>query len=300
VLLPIINKIILPIFVLMTIGFLGDRLLDFDLRTLSRALFYIMSPATIFIKVSQSELRADDMLRLAALTVIHLLLMYGLSRAVFSGKRYEGNRRLLALGSSAYNSGNYGLPLMLLAFGDRGLSLMAIVFITNAVMLNLGGTVLFVTDNGGNALQGLRRLLTIPLIYALPLALIVRALGVDLPPALAVPISRLDAAYIGVALLTLGAQLSRSAVGAEMGVVALVVALQNVVSPLVVWLLVRLFGFTGVAAQVLIVMGGLPTAINTFVLASEFDQDAELASRMVFWTTLFSAVTISILLVLVS
>jgi hypothetical protein len=85
-----------------------------------------------------------------------------------------------------------------------------------------------------------------------------------------------------------------------MGVVALVVALQNVVSPLVVWLLVRLFGFTGVAAQVLIVMGGLPTAINTFVLASEFDQDAELASRMVFWTTLFSAVTISILLVLVS
>jgi predicted permease len=300
VLLSIINSIILPIFVLVAIGFVGDRLLDFELRTLSRALFYIMSPATIFIKVSQSELQAEDMLRLAALTVAHLVVMYGLGQLVFSGKRYEKNRRLLALGSAAYNSGNYGLPLMLLAFGDQGLSLMAVVFMTNAVMLNLGGTVLFVTDNGGNALQGLRKLLTIPLIYALPLALIVRGLGVVLPPALAVPISRLEAAYIGVALLTLGAQLSRSAVGAGMGVVALVVVLQSIVSPLVVWLLVQLFGFTGVTAKVLTVMGGLPTAVNTFVLASEFDQDAELASRMVFWTTLFSAVTISILLVLVS
>jgi predicted permease len=299
VLLPIINAIILPIFILMAIGFLGDRLLKFDLRTLTRTAFYIVSPATLFIKIAESELQATDMLHIAALSMLHLAIMFGLGMALFGAKRFAGNRRLLAFGSALYNAGNYGLPLMLLAFGDEGLSVMAIVFITNAVILNVGGVLLFITDKASVA-DGLRRLLTIPLIYALPLALIVRGLGIELPPALAVPITRLDSAYVGISLLTLGAQLSRSAVSRGMGVVALVALMRQIVSPLVTWGLVWLFGFEGVAAQVLVVMGGLPTAINTFVLASEFDQDADLASRMVFWTTLLSAVTISVLLVLVS
>jgi predicted permease len=299
VLLPIINAIILPIFVMMAIGFLGDRLLKFDLRTLTRTVFYIMSPATLFIKIAESELQAADMLHIGGLAALHLAIMFGLSLALFGGKRFATDRRLLAFGSTMYNAGNYGLPLMLLAFGDEGLSVMAIVFIVNALTLQLGGVLLFITDKA-RVTDGLRRLLTIPLIYALPLALIVRGLGIELPPALAVPISRLDNAYVALSLLTLGVQLSRSAVNRGMGVVALVALMRQIVSPLVALGLVWLFGFEGVAAQVLIVMGGLPTAINTFVLASEFDQDAELASRMVFWTTLLSAVTISVLLVLVS
>jgi predicted permease len=299
VLLPIINAIILPIFVMMAIGFLGDRLLKFDLRTLTRTVFYIMSPATLFIKIAESELQAADMLHIGGLAALHLAIMFGLSLALFGGKRFATDRRLLAFGSTMYNSGNYGLPLMLLAFGDEGLSVMAIVFIVNALTLQLGGVLLFITDKA-RVTDGLRRLLTIPLIYALPLALIVRGLGIELPPALAIPISRLDNAYVALSLLTLGVQLSRSAVNRGMGVVALVALMRQIVSPLVALGLVWLFGFEGVAAQVLIVMGGLPTAINTFVLASEFDQDADLASRMVFWTTLLSAVTISVLLVLVS
>ena len=209
-LLPIINGIILPIFIMMAIGFLGDRLLKFDLRTLTRTVFYIMSPATLFLKIAESQLQAVDMLYIAALTILHLVIMFGLGLVLFGGKRFAGNQRLLAFGTAMYNAGNYGLPLMLLAFGDEGLSVMAIVFITNAITLHVGGVLLFITDKASVG-DALRRLLTIPVIYALPLALIVRGLGIVLPPAFAVPIARLDNAYVAISLLTLGAQLSRSA-----------------------------------------------------------------------------------------
>jgi predicted permease len=50
---------------------------------------------------------------------------------------------------------------------------------------------------------------------------------------------------------------------------------------------------------VLIVGAGLPVAVNVFVISREFNRKPEFASRMVFWTTVLSAVTIPLLLFVV-
>ena len=45
-----------------------------------------------------------------------------------------------------------------------------------------------------------------------------------------------------------------------------------------------------------VISAGLPVAVNVFILSAEYRRDEELASQMVFWTTILSAITLSVLL----
>jgi predicted permease len=47
----------------------------------------------------------------------------------------------------------------------------------------------------------------------------------------------------------------------------------------------------------LILAAAAPTAINTLLLTVELDGDADSAAECVFWTTVFSAITVTITLV---
>ena len=68
--------------------------------------------------------------------------------------------------------------------------------------------------------------------------------------------------------------------------------------PLVAVGLVHVLGFGPDVSSLLIVAAGLPVAVNVYILSAQYQQDEELASQAVFWTTLLSGVTISILLAL--
>ncbi len=52
----------------------------------------------------------------------------------------------------------------------------------------------------------------------------------------------------------------------------------------------------GIAAQVILICSGAPTAINTVLLAIEFKNEPEYASQTVFFSTAFSALTVPIVI----
>ena len=53
------------------------------------------------------------------------------------------------------------------------------------------------------------------------------------------------------------------------------------------------------ATALCVVAGGLPTAVNVFIMAAEYKRDEAIAGQMIFWTTALSAVTIPIILYLI-
>ena len=57
-------------------------------------------------------------------------------------------------------------------------------------------------------------------------------------------------------------------------------------------------GAAGWPAELLILTAGVPTAVGTLLLTLELEGDADLAADCVFWTTVFSCVTIAIWLVI--
>jgi predicted permease len=83
--------------------------------------------------------------------------------------------------------------------------------------------------------------------------------------------------------------------------VGLVLLLRLVLGPAQMALL--LWGFHGLGwraldlwpwpAELLILTAAVPTAVNTLLLTLELDGDATLAADCVFWTTVFSCLTIT-------
>ncbi|MDQ3813565.1 MAG: AEC family transporter, partial [Armatimonadota bacterium] len=59
------------------------------------------------------------------------------------------------------------------------------------------------------------------------------------------------------------------------------------------------FDIHGTFAQALIVSTSYPTAVNSALLAMEFDNEPDYAAAMVFYSTLFSAATVSLVIFIV-
>lgn len=296
-LLVVFSDIIIPIVILAGIGLALDRAFKLDIQTLTRVGFYVMTPAVAFSTIIGSELTSVDILTIAGFAALHMIVMGLLAAALFSFKPFADKRTVLSFGAVFFNAGNYGFPLMLLAFGDWAVGIIAIVLVVQVLLMYSFG--LFILLRHQEGMRGaLRRLLKMPVLYAILLALVMRLFDLSLPSQLAIPLERLAEAFIAMALITLGAQLSRSEFAGDVPSVSAVVLMRLIASPLVAALMVLLLDVPDGMAPVLVLGAGLPVAVNVFIMAREFDRKPEFASRMVFWTTLLSTITIPVLIVL--
>lgn len=291
--------VVVPVFVLIGGGALLDRCLRPDIRTLSHLNFYVFVPALVFSRILRSELTFADMSRIggASLALIGVLF----SGAFVVSRRLPALRphsRVLALATSFYNSGNFGIPVAQLAFGDAGAGIMAVFLMVQNFMSFTLGVCLFESRRSfGRMLAGL---LTTPVILAIVTAFLLRALRLSPPVQLTIPLEHLANGLIPIALLTLGVQLSRSLFGRPFVPLCAAACGRLLLAPCLALVLARLFGLRGLEAQVFIAGAGFPTAVNVYILASRYEEDAELASRIVFLTTLISSVSVALLLALVS
>ena len=71
------------------------------------------------------------------------------------------------------------------------------------------------------------------------------------------------------------------------------------IGPLLGLAFVLLLGFKGDLAQALVVSTSFPTAVNSALLAMEYDNEPDFAASVVFYSTLVSAVTVSVVIYLV-
>ena len=68
------------------------------------------------------------------------------------------------------------------------------------------------------------------------------------------------------------------------------------VAPLIAYLVGRTLGLEALDLQVLVVQSAMPTAVNTFILVTEFGGDAAWVARTIVISTLMSFVTLPLVL----
>jgi predicted permease len=301
VVIEVFVSIILPIFAVIGVGVLLGRLFALDAGTLSKLNFYVFVPAILLSKMLESDLEPARLGLTVVFCVIHLLLMLAVSLVLFKLGPLKAHRRTLTLGALFYNAGNYGLPLAKLAFGEESVEIMAfVVIIQNLASFTLG---LWLVADGQKRWPGaLRQSLKAPAIYAILGGLLLNKLGIVLPQPVRIPVDILADGLIPVALLTLGVQLSRVRISSHLGALSALVITRLILSPLLAAGLAavgqHLLPGTSAVAPILVVAAGLPVAVNVYILSAEYDREPELASQMVFWTTLASALTVTAWLVI--
>lgn len=297
----VLVSIILPVFAVIGVGALIGRLFSLDAGTLSKLNFYVFVPAILLSKILDSDLDPARFGVAVAFSVIHLLLMLAVSLVLFSLGRLKAHRRTLTLGALFYNAGNYGLPLAQLAFGEEALGLMAfVVVVQNLASFTLG---LWLVADGQQGWRGaLKQSLKAPVIYVILGGLLLNKLGIALPRPVRVPVDILADGLIPVALLTLGVQLSQVRISSHLSALSALAIARLLLSPLLAAGLAAvgqlLFPEMSAVAPILVVAAGLPVAVNVYILSAEYDREPELASQMVFWTTLASALTVTAWLVI--
>ena len=300
--LQILTNIILPIFLLIGLGALLDRLMPIDLGTLARLSFYVFISAVVFVKLLDSDLDPLRSGEVIAFCVAHMFLYLALSWFVFGMKDLRQDRPVLAMGAIFYNSGNFGLPFAQLAFGSLGVSVMTMMMVVQLVANFTIG--LWLVGVGKGRWQDLvESILKAPVIYIILAGLIIHNFHIPLPAPVYQSINYLANGLIPVALLTLGIQLARSKAFGHIKALSVVSVSRLVLSPLLAAGMILVWNFLspgapGSLAPILIAGSGLPVAVNVYILSAEYGKDPELASQSIFWTTLLSTVTLTVCLAL--
>ena len=296
----IFRDIILPIVLMIALGWGLDRKLRFNLDTLVRLNLFLFVPAFIFVKVVESEASGLLELRIVVFTATMIVMMFIASWLI---ARMRGESRKVRLGRQLstmfYNSGNFGIPLMALAFPDVGPIVQVFVLMTmNISTFSIGSILAHAqTEKGGRSIWAAFRQ---PPVYAIGLAWICKSLSipVDSIGYLWVPLEYLAEGLIGLSLVTLGVQLSKTKPPKLEGGILWTLSLRLLGGPLFALVMTPLFGFEGEAAKVLIVGAGAPTAINTALIAHEFKADSRQAAAAVFYSTLLSVISVTVIILL--
>ncbi len=296
----ILLSVILPLFVLVGVGWLMDRRFHLHLDSLVKLTIYVFVPAFVFVRVVESKLDSATASRLVAATLGIIAAMWILSLVVARWRKASaGTATAMMLANMFYNSGNFGVPAMKLAFGAHAAELQIFVLMTMNITTFTFGTVIATSHHEKVGWKRWQPVFQQPSLYAVILALVLRNANVQ-PQSWPVwePLRLAADGTIGVMLLALGVQLSKIKPPPMAGGLAEVVVIRLLIGPLVAWGLALAFRFDWETSSVLILGAGAPSAINTAMLAHEFHADARLASAAVFYTTLLSVVTVTLLLAL--
>jgi len=304
-LLQAFSEVLLPIVVVTGLGYLLERAFPLDPRTLNRVSLYVLSPCLLFATLLRTEIEGGEAVRLALLMVLVVAFMsvvaYGVARAL---RLNDAQRSGFMLAATFMNSGNYGLPATRFAFGEVGFQYAVVGYLTQA-FLSQTFAVYVASMSGGDRRAALTQVLRMPMIYAAVLAVGLRLLGVPLDEsngAVAVGLFRgvrlLADATLPFLLLILGMQLRRRQPVGALAPVGMATALRLVASVPIAWALAQVLGLGGLPLHVGVMQAAMPTAVNTTILALEFDTWPQFVSNVVVATTLGSLVTLTLLIAL--
>jgi predicted permease len=278
--------VIIPVVLVAGAGYLFARWTQLDTEPFTKLAFYILGPALIFNSMLSPSVSATALGQVVLFVfAMHgaLLLLGGLG---VRWTDWDPDTKASAILSFTFNNcGNYGLPVLLFAFGDAGFTLGILYMVAHQVYQILFGVGIASWRSGMSIRKLLGTILKVPWLYAVILAAIVRLTPLELPVALGRPIELVAAAAIPVQLLLLGMSLARVRVGRLFRIAGPISLAKLLIPPFLAWGLAAALGLHGLLRAVLILEASTPTAVNALILSLQYRRRAEVSAAVVLLTT---------------
>jgi malate permease and related proteins len=267
-----IAQVIVPVFLIVAIGFFYGRRSKPDLTSFNRIVLDVLAPALVYTALAAKEFRLGDHAVLLGGGAV-LILGSGAVGWLLARATHTQPRTLVPV-VMFNNCGNMGLPLALLAFGAENFGAAVALFsISNLIHFSLGARIT-------SAHARTRDLLLSPLMIATALGFASAATSVRPPDMMFTGLKIMGDAMLPLMLFALGVRLTalrrqdvpRGLLGAfARPVIGLALAL-----PLA-WAL----GLAGASKGQLILFGSLPPAVMQFLLAERYRQEPEKVAAMI-------------------
>lgn len=298
--------LIAPFFIYILAGVVAQLLLRHEAeqqRWLDAFVFYIALPALLFQSVRVVPPGAASLLGFLAVTTAMTGLMFVFGWLIGRRNATGDHPAVYGLAASYSNIGYMGPALTVAVLGPAAGAPAAFVFCADVLLIftiwpaMLDGGI----RNFARLAASLRKVVTHPFILATLAGLLFARTGWVLPAALDTPLSGFQNAAAPAALFSLGLTLARNKSRAMEPRLGACLAVKLIVHPLAVALAFMVFtGFDPIWVATAIIMGALPPAANVYVMARAEGISVPLSARTVLYGTAFSAITLPVVIALLS
>ncbi|MBM6552380.1 AEC family transporter [Marinomonas ostreistagni] len=278
---------VFPLIIIVLIGFFYARARPTDMSVANRINMSVFIPALIFSVMASKEFHIQAYLPLVAAGAFVVL---GSGLVAWPIARLLGYEFKTFVPPMMFNnSGNLGIPLMVLAFGEAALPIAVVLFLIENLLHFTAGMYLL------NPRTQLRNLLKMPMIIATAVGVIWSWQGLQMPEAIGTGIDMLGQISIPLMLFALGVRMKDVDFGQwRIGVVS------GFVSPIsglvAAYVFYWLFGLREDWFGYLVIFACLPPAVLNYMVAEMFEQEPQKVASIVLLGNLLSLVCIPVAL----
>ncbi len=299
---------VLPVFLLM----LGGALLrhrgfvaEAFWPSLERLAYYVLLPALIVATLAQSDLARLAAGGTAVAVLGALAVVTGLLLAL---------RRFLPVDGPGFTSMVQGalrmntymaLAIVGRVHGEAGLAAAAItmaILMPTVNAISVAALVRYGDGNSGNAgvAMLIRQVASNPLILACAAGALLGGSGIGLPPVLGPMLEIIGRAALPMGLIAVGAALELNAIARARAATALTLLLKLALLPAVAWAIAHALALDPVSTFAVVVFAGVPTATSAYILSRQLGGDAPMMAAITTAETAASALTLPVLLFLLT
>ena len=301
-----IGGTVLSVFLLLLVGYGMKKirvLHPSNCDVLNTVVIYITLPAFIFNAIycyrepMPFSIVKVPLIGFAMIALVSLL-------AYLIGRLLKFDNSILAgliLAAAFGNTGFLGFPVVESAFRDKGALFTAVLYDEFAMALPLYtiGIIIATGFMGEKFDPGrIKRLVYLPQLWAIPVALLVRPF--TLPEPLLVALKYLANGTIPLVMISIGLSLSAKSLKGYALPVVIACAMKLAVLPLFTYYAAQRASISGISLQTITLEAGMPTAMMAGVLISKFGRSGQFVASTIFISTMLSLITIPVTLLLIT
>ena len=282
--------ILFPIFGIVAAGYFYGRKHKPEMAVANRLNMDVFVPALVFAAMAG---KSFDLTAYAPLALGGFLILATCGLLAWPLAKLCGVQpKTLAPPMMFNNSGNIGLPLAVLAWGEAALPAAVILFmVENTLHFSFGAKLL---DPKTRILM----LWRIPVVFAAIAGLTVAMLKIPVWQPLVLAIKMLGDVSVPLLLFSLGVRMTDVSFG-EWKLSVGSALLRPLAGMLIAWGVIELIGLEGQDAAMLLVFGALPPAVLNFLFAERYKQEPQRVASIVLVGNLAALIFLPLALALV-
>ncbi|WP_226528001.1 AEC family transporter [Metabacillus niabensis] len=289
--------ILIPIFSIFALGFIGQKKIGFETKTISTMALYLMSPVLVF----RTFYTTTFNMTYVYMTLYTFALCFSLILVVYLIafiRKYSVKEKCgMILASSFMNNGNYGTPVVLLLFGAAGLDYAIVLMVIQQLVMCTVGVYYAAKGSaeGDGVRSAIRAVKRMPMVYGAMLGYLLQILHIPLGNSMTQAIDMVANAAIPTVMIVLGMQLAKISIKSfEKEKVSLSLVTKLAISPVIAYLITLFLPVDETIKQIMIIMAAMPTAANTTMYALQFNTEPEFVSSATLVSTMLSLATLPV------
>lgn len=300
-----ILAVIAPIFALICFGYGAVHFKLFPAEGVKALIAFVnnfATPCLLFYSILTSDFRAAFALSIIGPFYLGAIICFAIGIVIarkFFGDR-PGQAVSVGFAGTFTNTVLVGLPIMTRAYGEAALPVtLSIIGVHGAILLTVGMVTMELTRRDGQPLGktlvvAVRRVVSNPLIWGIAAGIIGTFLNLQLIEPAAAFFQMMAQAVVPVALFGIGGALTEFKLSDNWKQALVASFIKLILHPAIAYvLMIWVLHVPMEIARYGILLSAMPAGINIYVFATFYDRGVSVAANTILIATVFSAVTIT-------